>query len=80
MHVVDREVQTWVASGGAGGTIDDVDGVPEDGREREGDVEAASLELAVHGSQTARYGTRWWISRGGATVIDAGRCHCKRNL
>ena len=65
---------TWVAGGGAPGTVDDGEGVFENGGEREGVVDAAALDLAVDGGESAGDGTT-----GGEVAVRYERWrHCYR--
>nr|AFK43053.1 unknown [Lotus japonicus] len=57
----------WIAGGGARRTVEDGEGAVEDGREREVVVDAAGLDLAVDGSESAA---------GDGAVREGGRRWC----
>jgi len=64
--------ETRVAGGGALGTVDDDERVFENGGEREGVVDAAVLDLAVDGGESAGDGRRS-DSGAGESAVDCER-------
>lgn len=68
---------TWMACGGAGGALNDLEGVLEDGRERKSVVETAVLDLAVHDGDAA--GFRRGEFNGGVVAVGYHRKrHCSK--
>lgn len=61
---------TWIPGGGARGTIDDLEGVSDHGREGEHVVDTTRLDLAVDGGDTAGGRRRRQISGDEIAVGD----------
>jgi len=67
--------ETRIAGGGALVTVDDDERVFENGGEREGVVDAAVLDLAVDGGESAGVRRRSDSGAGKAAVDCERRCH-----
>ena len=64
--------KTWVSGSGAGRTVGDFEGFPEDRRERQGVAETAGLDFAEDGGWAA-------VSVAAVGCVGGGRHHrCER--
>lgn len=64
---------TWIAGGGASGTVDDLEGVSENRGERKRVVNTAPLDLAVYGGESAGNWSRGRNDGGDVAVRDLSR-------
>lgn len=60
----------WIAGGGAGGTVGDLEGVSENRGERKRVVNTAPLDLAVYGGESAGNWRRGRNDGGDIAVRD----------